>query len=158
MYDEKTPEKTLRIESESLVDSVAVEVLRDLTLKLILPVKMWKLDDVSLWQHKQEKGHILLTKRYVTVVCATNKLTIHTVPAWWKRIVARRPIFHCLRATAQNCETADEVKTRLKFFLIDYFRLKTDADWIWKAPGTKLKFYDIIAKHCASEHVQQELF
>jgi len=34
---------------------------------------------------------------YVSVICAANELTIHTVPVWWKRIVTRRPIFHCLR-------------------------------------------------------------
>jgi len=40
--------KTLRIESESLVYSIVVEVLCDLTLKLILPVKLLKFDGVSL--------------------------------------------------------------------------------------------------------------
>ena len=40
--------KTLRIESESLVYSIVVEVLCDLTLKLILPVKLLKFDGLSL--------------------------------------------------------------------------------------------------------------
>ena len=36
---------------------------------------------VYLYENTNKKDHILLTKRYVTVVCAANKLTIHTVPA-----------------------------------------------------------------------------